>query len=671
MKGPRLVFWYGTPKENLTFGFSFLPESEIVSYSKGVEKGINKVSTKVKKKLESGKKLTKVEQLIFDGLKELEDDLPLSKEKRLSWLIVTEDYEVEFPSVKNKESKKQKKRKNQKVTIDNDMLDDKSVKKKGKKVVNEAHVLDSSEGMKTPKKKKQKKKKNKHSDISSKERLSKKSHKRKNTEIDELSVKKETGESKKRRKKDEGILSKSEPQERDQCDSSIKDTSLDPDVPRKETKKKKRLKKKEDLKVKVEVNVNVKVDDKPEYSFSDENIPSDESDDENFSLSDQNLSVDELYHDEGIKEAKSKKKTKRKEKKGRKEAQEKNALKEAQGKTAIEDAQEKFEKCQKVLVPIIKNLESAAKSNNTHIVKKNLQFIKENVYLVTPSFVKEYLIGIIVKKTREKYAKNNDIKSQCKVLTTLLKNQYHKKENIEPEGFRPKLKQEKLEPKDDKNVHEANTPQVKKDDEIEAEVITQKVKEEKPESNNRKIDQAVLRQEEISRKKPDSVVKKESIQTIKVEKKPTKRIFSLANILDPKLGNLNNKKVTEKMISQTKSKSELPEWLTSNLPRDDSFNDNQDRNFAMEFFLEAVAGLSKINQASMARALEAAIFEKYGSVNKTYWERVHDICAAIVGKNGLGSLAKKIMEGAFATPMEIIDIPLDVFYRSFEGNVIS
>merc|ERR1712012_1369597 len=93
IKMPRMVYWYGTPKDNLSSGFSFIPKCNVVSYEDGVSKGRNILPERIKKKINDGKKLGSEDELLRTGLQEQEEELALSKEERVSWIHEPEEYE--------------------------------------------------------------------------------------------------------------------------------------------------------------------------------------------------------------------------------------------------------------------------------------------------------------------------------------------------------------------------------------------------------------------------------------------------------------------------------------------------------------------------------------------------------------------------------------------------
>jgi len=87
-EAPRLVYWYGSPKDDLSKSFSFLSKNTIVSYDEGVKQSRHELSAKIKKKLLAGKQLTVAEKVLVKGLTELKDESEMSKENRLSWMKI-------------------------------------------------------------------------------------------------------------------------------------------------------------------------------------------------------------------------------------------------------------------------------------------------------------------------------------------------------------------------------------------------------------------------------------------------------------------------------------------------------------------------------------------------------------------------------------------------------
>lgn len=120
-------------------------------------------------------------------------------------------------------------------------------------------------------------------------------------------------------------------------------------------------------------------------------------------------------------------------------------------------------------------------------------------------------------------------------------------------------------------------------------------------------------------------------------------------------------------------KAETPKWIINYNPGSKtSIDPNIDRELAMDFFNDAVACLpnEKIDHHSVANALEDAVFSRYEGIADAYWDSVHDICAALAGKKKMGDLAKKIIDGEYATPLDVINVPKKSLYQSFEGHII-
>jgi hypothetical protein len=116
-----------------------------------------------------------------------------------------------------------------------------------------------------------------------------------------------------------------------------------------------------------------------------------------------------------------------------------------------------------------------------------------------------------------------------------------------------------------------------------------------------------------------------------------------------------------------------PRWVTNYKPvSSKTFESHIDRELAMDFFNDAVACLpqDKIDPVSVASALEDALFAKYEGIADEYWGRVHEICGALAGKKKMGHLAQKIIDGEYATPLEVINTPKKLLSQSFEGHWI-
>ena len=63
----HLFIWYGFNKDSKAYGWA--QEKELMSYAQAKEKGLHVVPKRITEKQTSGKKLTKGEQQIIDGLR--------------------------------------------------------------------------------------------------------------------------------------------------------------------------------------------------------------------------------------------------------------------------------------------------------------------------------------------------------------------------------------------------------------------------------------------------------------------------------------------------------------------------------------------------------------------------------------------------------------------------
>ena len=98
----RLVYWYGTPLGQSAY--SFVNANQLISYEEGVNRGYNS-PTKLMNRIAKGKHLSKKEETLKRGLKEIEVDLKLPKSDRIKWMKHEKESDIK---VENAESSKRK-----------------------------------------------------------------------------------------------------------------------------------------------------------------------------------------------------------------------------------------------------------------------------------------------------------------------------------------------------------------------------------------------------------------------------------------------------------------------------------------------------------------------------------------------------------------------------------
>jgi hypothetical protein len=179
------MFWYGTPKDDLSVGYSFVPHNKFMSYEQGRKANHHGVPQKIEKKLDSSKKLTASEAQRVEGLDQINSDINLEPSERTTWLFdFEEDYDhyldqiddessvddeiIETSSSKDKKKrrkKKDQKGKDKKVPKTGKDLDSKKQKQKRKTETEEVEPSKkakkskpSDEDVQPPEKKKKSKK---------------------------------------------------------------------------------------------------------------------------------------------------------------------------------------------------------------------------------------------------------------------------------------------------------------------------------------------------------------------------------------------------------------------------------------------------------------------------------------------------------------------------------
>lgn len=413
----------------------------------------------------------------------------------------------------------------------------------------------------------------------------------------------------------------------------------------------------------IDDEIDAEVKGEIEMEFDDE-VSEDDKNDDDFSMSDSDSDEDFQGDNE-----KASQKQKSGSGKGDKEVPAKEPKKRGRPKkpkTEYDIAQENFETCEKLFLPLMKKLKDCNFSNDA---EKHIKLIAADVDILTPSFIRSHQIGILVKDTRSKFKNNQNINQQCKSLTAAMKKVFHEKSESEPVDFKPKLKAEKKAKVIKKQVDKGDTRMKA----VGEESLVSK-------STPVKADPGIIKEKVVVPVSEDSNAEKkihdEKSKPVKIEAKPPRKSFSLANMFERKDACTSNATDTDQNKEDSMpqqqhilEKPPAPKWLTHYNPTGVSFESEPDRVYAMQFLLDATACLpeGKVDRMSVARALEDALYTKYDGDVENYMQRLHDICAAIAGKKQMGSVAQKIISGDYQTPVEIVNIPRKLLFQSFEG----
>ena len=128
----RLVYWYGTPLGQSAY--SFVNANQLISYEEGVTRGYNS-PTKLMNKIAKGQHLSKKEETLKRGLKEVELDSTLAKADRIKWMPhIKNESDIKLEYVTKSSKRKYKAATPDKVVSSNGAVSNgKHNKKKGKK----------------------------------------------------------------------------------------------------------------------------------------------------------------------------------------------------------------------------------------------------------------------------------------------------------------------------------------------------------------------------------------------------------------------------------------------------------------------------------------------------------------------------------------------------------
>lgn len=363
--------------------FSFIAEAKTIPYDQGCKKGYNVIPKRIQTKIDKGQSLSANEKLVVNGLRDAESDSQLEVEKRIPWLFeFDEEYELDSDDDDNDDEE--------------DLEGDDDDREQDKVAVKKAKGKEKKE-KDAPKKKKRKKDKGKESmdfddddDVS--EKIDKKKIKRKRLS-DEKSQSSKKKKQKSSRKLDEEIMD----------EVAQEDAFFQEDAPSE--------------------------DDKGDDDFSVEGESDSDEEDELYEEKPKTSKTSKAAKSSGKKE----KEVKAKKTKPSKEKQ----VKKEKKIDKMQEEQNKFEDCEEVFVPLMSKLNK----DDLDLDKagKLLKKILQEVDILTPSFIKEYQIGLLIRDVRNRYKEVEKLNLLCKNITSKMKTLYKEKIQSVPEGFTPKL----------------------------------------------------------------------------------------------------------------------------------------------------------------------------------------------------------------------------------------
>jgi hypothetical protein len=624
----HLLFWYGVKFEDRGQGFSFVPDGKIMPYNEGERRGFNKIPKKIQSKIDKNQKLTKTEEQIKNGLKQIVSDMALDKADRIKWMMnFKEDYELAAEAAERAAAKtaaaavekaEKPKRKPGRPKKEEGVVDKpKRGPGRPKKVV---EVMDGED---QPKRKPGRPKK------SDQEKAASKAEKYLVIDDDQPESNIDTDD--------------------DEEDENYGDDDSDSD---------------DDLKADTDSDTGDKKGRKSEDA-SESAAPKKPG---------RKPSKPNMTEEEKAQERREKAAAYR-EKKAREKA-EALGLEYVPGRkgrkskaTIMDEEQMKFTKCEEVFCPLMERLEKARSESDAESATECLSLLMKRVELVTPPFLRTYGLGMVVKQTRKAFESTHPtVKDQCKKLTNEMKRLYTERDKNIPDEFEPaknmKDKPRLAEKKEEKRKKRKDkVPSVIKSEQHHAEKsvvdATPKVKPEPQQPE--KAQAAKLTSLSSTGSLPDVVKtepQKKQLFSIKgmFERPKPKPVAKPKNIATP------NVFVSDPQMSPRAPKS-LPSWVTGPAVKTDFHEQHvKERSFGLEFLIDAASKVSseKFDPVSVSQAFELAIFAETklrGRDWKQYWEKVHDIVAMLSpGKNKPNAILQGIKSGNYQEPSELVKL---------------
>eukprot|EP00985_Skeletonema_marinoi_P009635 scaffold4490_cov133-Skeletonema_marinoi.AAC.2 len=621
----HLVFWYGVKFEDRGQGFSFVPDGKIMPYDEGERKGFNKIPKKIQTKIDKDQKLTKTEEQIKNGLRQIVSDMGLEKVDRIKWMMnFKEDYELAAEAAEQAakaalEKAAKPKRKPGRPKKEESVDKPKRGPGRPKKVV---------DGEEQPKRKPGRPKKSEQEKAASKAKkflVVDEDHPESNIDTDD-----------------------------DEEDENYGDDDSDSD---------------DDLKADTDSDTGDKKSRKsvaaaPKKPGRKPAKP--------------NMTEEEKAQERREKAAAYR------EKKAREKA-EALGLEYVPGRkgrkskaTIMDEEQMKFTKCEEVFCPLMERLEKARSESDAEAATECLNLLMKRVELVTPPFLRTYGLGMVVKQTRKAFESTHPaVKDQCKKLTNEMKRLYTERDKNIPDEFEP-VKNMKDKPKLAKNEEEKKKKKWKEKDKVPS-IIKSEQKPEQSQTEKSVVEAPPKVKPEPPQKQPEkapaakltSLSSTGSIPDVVKTEPQKKQLFSIKGMFErpkpkpvprPKNIAAPNVVVSDPQMSPRAPRS-LPSWVTGPAVKNDFHEQHvKERSFGLEFLIDAASKVSseKFDPVSVSQSFELAIFAETklrGRNWKQYWEKVHDIVAMLSpGKNKPNAILQGIKSGNYQEPSELVKL---------------
>ncbi|KAL7545310.1 hypothetical protein ACHAWF_008666 [Thalassiosira exigua] len=671
----RLIFWYGVKYEDRGQAYSFVPGAKLISYEEGQRKGYCTMPKKIQKKIERKAKLTKTEEQIKRGLKEITADMQKDKSDRAAWMMqFKEDYELAEEEAAQEEEEQRRK----------------------------AALVGEEEG-------------DAGDDIATIPKKRKPGRPKKDDNA-EKPAKRKPGRPKK-------VLDELPPEPEDDDEEKVP-KKRKPGRPKKSEKEKAHKSKSKSKKKESTAKKWVTVDEDQESEIETEDDEGDRDyDEDGDSGDDVDVDVDEEEDSDAGKskkrkssssDEKSKKQSKvamteeekalerrnraaeYREKKAREKA-EAQGLEYVKGrvgrkskKTILEEEQQKFTKCEEVFLPMMDRLTALAKdASNVKSALKCIDSITERADLLTPPFLRAYPLGMLVKTVRKSFERGHPkVKEQCKLLTAEMKRVYSEKEKKVPDGFEAvKNKKPTLDTDDEEETDEEpeSTPHaalVSHQSEVEMKTEKVELKKENASLKSEKIDvsmehpipktNSTVSLSEPPPRKMAGVSSSECLPEAVKSEQPQpkqKKMFSIKGMFEkpkppprPKISAPASMAGSGQPSPKPKA---LPSWVTGPAMKMESFHEQhaKERNFGLEYLIDAaslVTTAKRFDPVSVSQSFELAIFAETklrGRDWQQYWEKVHDVVAMLSpGKDKRNAILKGIISGDYREPSELVKL---------------
>ena len=377
-----------------------------------------------------------------------------------------------------------------------------------------------------------------------------------------------------------------------------------------------------------------------------------------------------------------KKKKQKKKSRGNQNLHKKKDAKEVSDKTKKDRERRAFRDCEKQYCTLLDQWKLLVDRKDHKGLEITLSDVSEHLRAFSATFIEQYGISILMKRTKKVLRDNGSDLSTYKNLLAAFRSSYEEKKKEIPSDYNPKHSKRKEPTAGEVEVDpSSSTP----NEVIAVPTVTPGESSKVPLDVEKKLkltmakpekEATVIRVSVPGREGKDSPSRrKQEPPAAASRSQPTakpkpRKSFNLNAMLRGPKDSASDKPAQQAPVKSVASKSlQLPTWMTDSV---DTGNLDDQRSLALDFLLDMAAHFpqEKTNKNAIARSIENSIFKDCKKTDDTYWKTIHKVVAAVCGKLEVGSLFDMILAGKFERAEDLVKLKNEDYVDSFEGRAV-